>query len=455
MHRPPFESLPSAAEPAREKWPSDPAIEPLETRNLIVLAAHQIVFRIGWIFKTESVIMPAFLDALAGPGAGWLRGFMPVLSRLGQSIPPVVAADRLKAMRQKKWSLVALAALMSIPMLGVAGLWAWFGQGYRIGMALGFLALYLAFFALSGLYQLAFGTVQGKLIRPTRRGRLLLISTFWGAFPAALFAIWLLPGWLDSSAGAAPSFHWIFTWVAVCFLLAALVGAMLSEPADRAGPRDAVRGGTLADAVAVLRRDANLRRLVVVAMLFGSSLIVFPHYQALARQELELPAESLMVFVVVQNAAVAIFSLFVGPLADCRGNRLTLRLLILGSAIAPAFAAWLPYLPSGAATSLCWMIFIPLGITPLVLRVLVNYTLEICSSGEHPRYLSTVNLCVAVPFLFAPLAGWAVDKIGFQFVFMATVGLLLLSGMMTFRLDEPRHRVRQDGTPPAGIGVTD
>ena len=39
--------------------------------NMLVLAAYLIVQRVAWVFKTESVIMPAFLDTIAG--AGWLR----------------------------------------------------------------------------------------------------------------------------------------------------------------------------------------------------------------------------------------------------------------------------------------------------------------------------------------------------------------------------------------------
>ena len=37
-----------------------------ELRNAAVLAANFVVGRIGWIFKTESVIIPAFLDSIAG-----------------------------------------------------------------------------------------------------------------------------------------------------------------------------------------------------------------------------------------------------------------------------------------------------------------------------------------------------------------------------------------------------
>jgi hypothetical protein len=56
-----------------------------ESKNLGILAVQLIIMRIGWIFKTESVIIPHVLDVISG-NAAWARGFLPVLNRLGQSL---------------------------------------------------------------------------------------------------------------------------------------------------------------------------------------------------------------------------------------------------------------------------------------------------------------------------------------------------------------------------------
>ena len=65
-----------------------------EPRNAAALAGNFVIGRIGWIFKTESVIVPAFVDAVAGPG--WIRGLLPILNRLAQSMPPFLFARRVK-----------------------------------------------------------------------------------------------------------------------------------------------------------------------------------------------------------------------------------------------------------------------------------------------------------------------------------------------------------------------
>jgi MFS family permease len=256
-------------------------------------------------------------------------------------------------------------------------------------------------------------------------------------------AWWLLPGWLGLPDGG---FARIFAVTAICFVLSALMAALLFEPADdQVSESDAERSGSVADMFRVLRGDANLRRTVEVAMLFGSGLIVAPHYQALALGPMQLPRTQLMVFAVMQSLAVGVYSLFVGPLADKLGNRLTLRVLIFGAAATPVLAIVLSLVSDqAAAAGLYWLVFIPLGITPLAMRILVNYTLETCAREEHPRYLSTVSLAVAVPFLLSPAIGWLVDLIGFQPVFVATAILILLGGLMTFRLDEPRHRLKPE-----------
>jgi len=431
-------------------WPVHPDIEPHEPRNLLLMAAHQIVFRVGWIFKTESVIMPAFLDWLMpGSPTGMLRGCLPVLNRFGQSVPPVLCADQLKAMRFKKRALSAYIVAMSVP-FAVLSLACLAGDVQQLTwMPWLFLLLYGLFFAFNGLYHMSFGTVQGKLIRPTRRGRLLLISTFWGTLPAMGLGWWLLDDWLDRPDGG---FQFIFATTAVCFFLSGLMVLLLFEPAD--GPSPGRSNGPLRsfhDAWTALRSDRNLRCLVLVAMLFGSGLIIFPHYQALALGPLQLERKQLMLFVVAQNASVGLLSLFVGTLADALGNRLTLRTLVFGAAVAPLLAIGLSR-SGGLGMSLFWLVFIPLGVTPLVLRILVNYALEISEPVDHPRYLSTVSLCLAAPFLFSPVVGWLVDLIGFEVVFLSAAALILLGGGITFRLDEPRHRVREAEIGGVGTG---
>jgi len=408
-----------------------------ESRNLLTLAAFQICMRVGWIFKVESIIIPAFMDMMAG--AGWMRGLLPVLNRFGQSIPPVIAAHRVKHLERKKWAVTLCILLNAGLLLSFAAMWS-LGSGKSLAwMPWLFLLLYTLFFTLHGIGQLSLNTLHGKLIHATRRGRLMLLSDPLGTLFAVSLGAWLLPHWLSLSNGG---FTYIFSFAAAFFIVASLVALLIHEPPDHFPQQEHEHGPVwkkFATSWQVLREDANFRRLAAVAVLLGTVQILMPHYQALGRQQLGLKLTNLMPWIVAQNIGAGLFSMFSGPLADRHGTRLSLRLLILGASLTPLVAIGMANAGTKVAEDWFWVVFIPMGFTPVIYRMLNNYTLEISPRHEHPRYLSTLNLCLAAPFLFSPLVGWLIDVTSFEKVLGVGSGLILLSFLLTFRLAEPRH----------------
>ncbi len=432
-------ALPSLAASSAEAL-QGPEIEAHETRNLWTLALHQVVLRVGWTFKTESILVPAFLDTVLD--VGWLRGCLPLANRLGQSIPPVFSAEFLRTMRRKKWALAGFAAMVGLPYLTLAAVWLGSGGHGSLTVAAAFLALQFAFYVFYGLYQMSFGTVQGKLIRPTRRGQLLWGSTFWGLFPTIFFCQWLMPGWLDPPM---PGYGYLFLFVGLSLAASGAIVCALAEPADHASDGSTEKRASIAETLSALRRDKNLRRLVVLILLFFLGLVTIPHYQSYARKQLGTEARDLVFMVITHTTAVSTYSLFLGPVADRWGNRLTLRVLILGAAIAPAYALALPSLAGGLSRQWFWLVFIPLGLTPLVPTIVFNYALELCRASEHPRYVSTVNLAMMPPFLLSPLVGTLVDTAGFPSVAIGACAVMLGCGALTFWLEEPRRLARSQG----------
>ena len=88
---------------------------PHQLHNKFALLAHQSLFRVAWIFKTESVIMPAFLDSISE--SGFIRGALPLLNRTGQSLAPLLLAKRLSAAPLKTAWLSRTTFLMGMPFL--------------------------------------------------------------------------------------------------------------------------------------------------------------------------------------------------------------------------------------------------------------------------------------------------------------------------------------------------
>lgn len=405
---------------------------PAESRNFVLLVLYQVILRTGWIFKTESIVMPAVADALSG--AGWVRGWLPLLNRLGQSLPPLLAARQIKLLPLKSRAFIVTTASMALTFLGMTAIWLLDFDSSPYAPIL-FLVLYGLFFAAIGVNALAYNTLQGKLIRTTHRGRLLMIADTLGASSAVLCALWLLPQWLSDDKA---DFQSIFAFSTALFAAASLMSWFLREEPDHFEEPARPLWRMFEESGLVLRRDANFRLLALVSALFSCALILFPHYQAIGHEKLQLSMRQLVWWVVAQNAGTAIFSLITGPLADFRGNRAVIRFVSCFIVTGPLAAL---FLLSNAELGArwYWVVFVLVGLTPIAQKSFNNYTLEIAARSDHPRYLSTLNLSMAAPIFLSPLAGWLIDRLGFTPVYLGVAGLLLLGGVLSFGLAEPRH----------------
>jgi Major Facilitator Superfamily len=417
--------------------------------NTLALEIHQVIVRVGWIFKTETIIMPAVLDAVVDSGT--LRGLLPVLNRGGQSLTPLLFSGRLSRAPLKKWALMRSSALMAGCFALLAVAWMPLAARRPDLLAFLFLVVYATFSSCNGLNQLGVAALQGKLIAPGHRGRAMLVSVSLGSV-LAIAAAWLWLGrWLEEADG----FPKIFAATAAFFGLAALVPPFLDEPPDSghsvvpqpgaapdrrgwwAGCRAGIDGWRQ-----TLAADPSLVRLACVAACFSAVLMLFPHYQAFARDRLGSQIGSLLTWVIVQNAATGGASLVVGPLSDRRGTRVVLVWLVALSSLTPLLVTGLARGPHRVAGEWFWLVYLPLGLNPLSLRLFTNYALELAPRpSEHPRYVSIVGAALAAPFVVSPLVGWAVDRLGFEPVFILGAVVIAGGAVVAGGLPEPRQRL--------------
>ncbi|MFK7770025.1 MAG: MFS transporter [Mariniblastus sp.] len=423
----------------------DPEDDPEHSRNFGLATLYMVFMRTGWIFKTESIIMPAVLDVIGG--SGWLRGCLPMLNRFGQSVPPLLASDRVKNARFKKFRLFGSTMTMGICFLLLSLVWVFTGGKASWWLPLIFLAIYAVFFSATGINQLVLNTINGKLIRVTRRGQLALLGTVIGSSTAIVAAWFLLSRWLvDQNAGAEnqSNFAMIFAFTGTAFVAAAIVALFLKERPDirnepHRGPAELFRA-----AVKTVREDRNFRIVTIIAALFGMYLTLFPHYQRLGRDRLELGLTALIPWVLAQNAGAAMFSIPSGWIADRFGNRLVLRLMMLILCVAPIMALVLARMDNAGSAGFT-VVFFLLGLTPVTMRMLNNYTLEVTGNQDHPKYLSTLSIAIAVPpILLSPLFGAMIDWVGFEVVFSIVIFCTFVGWVLTFVIDEPRNKPNLD-----------
>lgn len=412
-----------------------------EPRNLLVLAFLNVFQRAAWIFKTESVIIPRFVDVIAGSGA--MRGWLPILNRAGQSLPPLFLADRLRRTPVKCRALLITATAMGLCMLSLAGLWLALGETTRSWLPFVFLGIYVSFFVTNGFNQIIQGTLSGKLIRPDRRGKLLATAGLIGSVVSISLAWFLLQRWL----GAGLTFPnggyvMIFGFAGCGFMVAGLLSFALHEPPDEPtdqparSPRRALQ-----EAWQVFRSDRAFRRAALVAMLFISVQFLFPHFQAFSRHRWGSRDEGfhLMIWVIAQNASVGGLSFLSGTIADRFGNRLAIRIQILLCSLTPLLTLALTHetlIVDGQRWF--WIAFVFLGLVPVTMKTFINYTLELTTPENHPRYVSTMSVCFAVPFVLSPAVGWLIDRIGFEPIFASIFGSIFIGFLLTFRMAEPR-----------------
>jgi hypothetical protein len=410
-----------------------------ERVNMLSLAGYNSSMRVSWIFKTETVIMPAFLDAIAGPG--WIRGFLPILNRFGQSIPPLLYADHLKEMPQKSRSLIASTMAMAMIFLGLAFSWYLVVDSPPRWFPFAFLVLYGLFFIATGVNQLTFNTVQGKLIRATSRGKLLRESGIVGSLVSVALAWWLLPGWI--AMPGATGYVYIFAASGIGFVLAGLILMLVREPKDELAPGELPHTSPFSirkkfrNVWQAFTGDKHLRAACYVGMLWMMSLLLFPHYQWIGREQIGCSDYQLMIWVIAQNAGVGFFSSMGGRVADIHGNRRILYLFSFASAITPLWSIGMTMLPLDFARTWYWTTYFILGLNPVIMKLFMNYVLELTPRANHTRYLSAMSVAMGVSFLFSPLVGLAID-LWFEAVFLLISLSAILAGYLAMRLIEPR-----------------
>lgn len=419
-------------------------------RNFWAIAWYQITLRVGWIFKTESVIIPAALDSLGAEG--WLRGSLPVLARFGQSVPPLLVWPLMKsARRQKRW-LVGTSILMSVMIAATALIWTGMHNlENRSTSQLLFMVLYAVFFSGVGLNQLALSTLIGRLLPVRRRGALMLVANTRGAVLSIVCATVLLQFWLN---GSVARFEWIFGTAAACFLMATVFALIIREPerVQKSEPDEAIvsppeetNAHSRPRVVELLRgvwqtghESRPFRSVLAISALYGLTMTLFPHYQNLALKRMGCSYDNLLWWLIAQNLGVALFSIPAGKIADRFGNRLVLRIILFLLTLAPLLAILLVRL--GPAWSWGFIaIYFLLGLTPITMRVLSNISLEYCQPHDHSRFLSAQSLSLAMPVLItSSLVGLALDRLGHETVFVAGTVCMALAWLLALAMDEPR-----------------
>ena len=363
-------------------------------------------------------------------------GLLPLILRIGQSLPQFLVAQRVARMPKKQGFFVFTGFGFAIPWLVLSATLSLTHWSGKVIVAV-FLVLCTLHWLAVGCNHLANGTLQGKLISPEKRGRaarLFQYHRLYACDRSRFFTV--LPRWLSESPprvmrcslGRQP-----FSLVSQAGRSASGLEKLPSQPE---GTAPFFSNFFSVSALLLLRYDRNFRRFAIVILLFYSIWPLFPHYTVFGKRTLGLVPAGFVTLIIAQNASNAIGAGIMGNSADRSGNRFVLRILIFVSACMPLLAVGISRMPTGA--QFYWIIFALMGFTPVSARIVTNYTLEIAPQEKHPQYLGVMSLFQAIPLFVSPLIGALIEEFAFEPVFIGCGVLVLLGFLMTFRLAEPR-----------------
>lgn len=408
-------------------------------RNFLILAFMTIAKRVGWIFKTESVIMPGFIYTFTDSGA--IRGILPLISRFGRSLPQFVIAHWVNRLKRKWPALFVVSLVMAMVWGGLSCIIVLFPKAGSRVILITFFLIYSLHWIANGGVALLEGVLHGKLVPINRRGRLLAASNTTGCFLAVVAVYFLLERWLDNGDSG---YGMIFGMTSVLFFVSAFSILALKEPPDASETHSRTFRGFVVNSVSIISEDKNFRRLIYVAAMFYVFRFLFPHYAVFGMESLGLKDRSFAAFLIAQNTVNALVSLMMGYVADRWGNKMVLGILIAAGGCVPLLAVGIAALPPSLGRKLYWLVFACIGVAPVLQRIIVNYVLEICPREKHGQYLGTLNLILMLPTMASPLVGYAVDRFSFRPVFIICSIIIFCGAILSLTLDEPRGRASEE-----------
>ncbi len=405
-------------------------------RNFLILAFTAISKRVGRIFKTESIIMPGFVYTLSDSGA--MRGLLPLISRFGRSFPQFVIAHWINRLRHKRLVFFIASLVMAIVWGILSGAIFLFSEVKPGAILTTFFLIYTIHWIANGSSNLFESVLQGKLVPADRRGRLLAASNTIGCFLAIVAVYFLLNRWLVREDGG---YGMLFGMTSALFFISAFSVLLLKEPPDPPEAESETFASFLTSSVSIISEDRNFRRLICAVSMFYAFHLLFPHYTVFGIESLGLEDRSFVPFLIAQNSVNALSSLIMGHLADRKGNKMVLGILIFASGCVPLLAIGIVALPAPLGRRLYWLVFACIGFVPVLLRIIVNYVLEICPREKHGQYLGTLNLILVFPTMASPLVGWAIDYFSFRPVLIACSAIIFCGALLSLKLDEPRNMI--------------
>ena len=399
-------------------------------RNFAVHLVHGLLGQTGFRLLNAPTFLPAYVLLLSN-GSNFAVGIALAMQSLGMAITPLLGANLIEHKTRVLPTGFLIGSGMRAMVLCIAL------SGILLSPSSALIAIIL-FLALLGLFQgmqgVIFNVLMSKVIPVNKRGWLTGLRNFLAGITSAGVAY--LGGHYLIGDNPDP-FGYSMTFL-LAFVLTSIGLAMLllvREPEPPTVAPNVTLKARLSQIPALLRNDPAFTRYFIARSIATMGRMAMPFYILYAGQSLPLTGATLGTLTVAFTLSGTISNLLWGLLGDRRGFRLAF-LASIGLWIASTLLLFF-----SQSLFLSTLVFIGIGAAAQGFQTAAaNLTLEFGHRDNVPLRIAIANSSSEVAGTLGPLLGGILAALlGYEAVFICSVGFLIIGGaMVNAYVAEPR-----------------
>ena len=386
-------------------------------------------------FASFMTIIPLFVSNLTDSAI--LIGLIPAIHAVGWQLPQLFTAPRVSRLSLYKPMALVLTLVERLPFIGLA-IVAWFSPQLGVKWTLILTFFLLIWFGFGGGFTAtAWQSLIAKVI-PAR-----LHGTFFGVQSAAVNLLAGVSAVLAGIVLVTYDYPLDFT---LCFILASISVAIsfvffaMTKEERHTTPRSSLDDGQnfWQNLRKILRKERNFRWYLVSRMLTQFATMGFVFYTVYAVRVFGISEGLIGILTGLLMFTEVAMNPIMGWLGGRRGYLITLQIGMVAT-IASSFLAL-------GAQGVAWFfpMFILAGVAYVAAWTIpLSMTLEFGSESDRPSYIGLANTLIAPSTFLAPiLAGLLIDKVNYQWTFLASaiVGIATLL-VLIIGVSDPRKKL--------------
>jgi MFS family permease len=306
------------------------------------------------------------------------------------------------------------------------------------------LAAALALFrGLDAVSAVAWFDIISKVLPPNVRGRVLgwtQTAAFLMQFGASFVVVWAL-------SGAGPSFPVSYALLMglAAVLLMVSFGALLFliEPPGDVANNVSGRLNVGAHVQHIFKTDRAFRLNAIGRLLIGGIGLATPFYVVQATEVLNVPKDSVGLFLAAQTIGGVVSSLILGSISQRRGSHIVIRATMLLALIPPAMALLLNLFARQdvtLATIGSVVIFAAMGATDgSFLLGFLQHVLEIAPPAERTAYTGLANTIGGLTVIAPTIGGVLLQATSFPVLFIVTILFPIAGLVVAWMMPSVKH----------------